>query len=151
MYAYLRDCQDIEELAGRVYGKLAEHKNLNNELRKEFLKLSRDERLHAQNIALFLQSPLENLKPLARVSLEMIQTVKIQAEECLHWVEQENLTEIKALQLSIQMERNFAKVHIQNVVQLDNPAMLNLFEKLHADDQAHIATLNAMLKNRTTD
>jgi len=146
MYIHLRHCREIEDLASKIYLKFSQNPAYAQEVREVFQKLSADERGHARHIDLVLQASNQEVDALPRVSGERLKGVKNRADELYRIACRNEMDEEKALQMAVQIEQEFMEVHIQNVLQFYNPKLAELFDKLNAEDQRHIDTLNKCLR-----
>lgn len=146
MYSFLSDCHKIEELACKIYQHLAGNRALDKEVRQLFLRLSNDERSHAQHLDLVLQASSKEIDAIPSVSREKIRDAKILAEQLFYMVDRGGLNNEKALQLAEQMEQEFVKAHVHNSVHFYDKNVSELFDKLRIEDQDHIDALNDCLK-----
>lgn len=146
MYIFLSHCRKIEELASKTYQQFARNMTYSKKVRKVFQKLSDDERSHARNIDLVLQASKQEADALPRVAWEKLKDSENLAEELFRVACRGDLSEEKALQIAIQIEQEFIKIHIQNVLQFHNPKLVELFDTLNAEDRKHIDTLSECLR-----
>jgi rubrerythrin len=146
MRAFLSDCHKIEDLARKTYQRLADHAAYAPEVRTVFHQLSGDERSHALNLDLLLQATEKDIAAYPMVSWEKLNEAVVLAEELFAAADDGGLDEERALQMAVQMEQQFIKVHAHNVLVFGNQRLAELFEELGKADQAHLETLRNCLK-----
>jgi len=146
MQGFLSDCHQIEVLAGKTYQLFAVNRSYPREVRDVFQRLSSDEFSHAQHIDLLRQTSLSELDVLARISQEKIRLTRMHAEQFFYLADKGGIDEEKAMQMAVEMEEQFVKVHVQNSLQFSNPQLTELFAKLKSEDQDHIDALNGCLR-----
>lgn len=146
MQSFLGDCKRVEELAGKIYQKLAGDKSYANEVRKVFKKLSDDEMAHARHIDLVLQANEKELSVIPLIPDEKLDAVLTNAEFLLRKVEREELDEETSLRLAVHLEQEFARVHINKSLFFRNQKLAELFDKLGREDEEHLNTLKDCLK-----
>ena len=145
MYHFLNACKRIEEISCQIYQLLSNQKTYSDETREAFKQLSDDERAHANLIDLVLQSNEKELKALPTISDDKIKESLTHAEQILRKVMNEELSEKKAVQLSVQMEEKFVDVHVHNALNFDNQSLAELFHKLGQEDETHVNILKQRL------
>ncbi|NOR50150.1 MAG: hypothetical protein GQ530_03845 [Desulfuromonadales bacterium] len=146
MRSFLGDCKRIEELAGRIYQKLAGDETYADEVRTVFQKLSDDEKAHALHIDLVLQADEKELDVTPLISDEKLDAVLTTAEYLLRKVEREELDEETSLRLALHLEQEFTRVHINNALFFNNQKLTELFDKLGKEDEEHLNTLKNCLR-----
>jgi rubrerythrin len=145
MRSFLGDCKRIEEIAGKIYQKLAADESYANEVRTVFQKLSDDEKAHVRHIDLVLQANEKELDVTPLISDEKLDAVLTAAEYLLRKVEREKLNEETSLRLAVHLEQEFARVHINNALFFNNQKLTELFDKLGKEDEEHLNTLKDCL------
>jgi rubrerythrin len=146
MRSFLGDCKRIEELAGKIYQKLADDETYADEIRTVFQKLSDDEKAHARHIDLVLQADEKELVLTPLISDEKLDAVLTSAEYLLRKVEREELNEETSLRLAVHLEQEFVRVHINNALFFSNQTLAELFDKLGKEDEEHLNTLKDCLR-----
>jgi rubrerythrin len=146
MRSFLIDCKRVEEVASKIYQKLADDESYANEVRVVFQKLSDDERAHVRHIDLVLQANENQIVATQLIPEETLGDALKNAELLLCKVEREELNEETSLRLAVHLEKEFAKVHINNALSFRNPKLVNLFDKLGKEDEEHLNTLKDCLK-----
>lgn len=146
MYGLLEDCQKIERLAETIYQLLASDAAYDDELRRTFRQLSRDEGAHARQIDLVRQSAVNEIKAHPAMVGERVNEALIAAEQLLQEISCNRLNEENALRRALFMEQQFVAFHAHNVLHFDNERLAALFDKLGQGDQEHIETLRSCLK-----
>jgi len=146
MQAYLEDCQRIEMCAGEIYRHLAAQPAFRQELRSLFGILSADELDHARQIDLLLQDADRGIDAVHCISAAKIDESLRMAESLLSRVSRDRLSEEEALQLAVELETAFVKVHAHNSLRFDNPKLEALFGQLGSYDQVHVALLSRCLQ-----
>jgi rubrerythrin len=146
MYSFLKDCHQVEELAGKIYQQLAVKRTYAPEIRKVFQRLSDDERSHAQHLNLAMQASPHELEAVAGVSQEKIVNAKNLAEKLFQRVNTSELSEETALRLAVQMEEEFIKIHVHNSLHFGNETLGKVFSKLKTEDQSHVDVLNDCIR-----
>lgn len=145
MRGFLEGCHRVESLAGEIYQRLAIDSSYAPEVRDVFLKLSNDERAHARQIGMIMQTPEQELKAISNVSWESIDEAVQLAEEMVRTLDQRRLNEEEALRLAVEMEQQFVKVHISNAMHFFNERIAAFFEELSVQDEAHLNILRECL------
>ncbi|AMV70836.1 hypothetical protein JCM30471_26440 [Desulfuromonas carbonis] len=145
MHLLLTDCRQIEEVAGRIYQHLASVPGFAAEVRATFQQLAADEREHSRQLDLALQVP-----ELEKLGVNRIAWVKVDealqlAQRFLTEVEQQQVSEEKALRLAVDLEKYFIKIHLDNAVHFSNQQLADLFNGLGRSDQQHLNTLRECL------
>ena len=146
MQTFLTTCHQIEDLAREIYQKFAKNESFAADVRGVFRQLSDDERTHARHLDLVRQSTAREMDSLPRMTWDKLSEALQLAEQILRFVEQEDLDEERALQIAIEMENRFVKVHAQNVLHFNNQKLAELFETLGKEDQEHLDTLRKCLE-----
>jgi rubrerythrin len=146
MRSFLIDCKRVEEIAGEIYQQLADNETYANEVRVVFQKLSDDEKAHARHIDLVIQANENELVVIPLIPEEKLDDALKNAELLLLKVEREELDEETSLRLAVHLEKEFAKVHINNALSFRNPKLVNLFDKLGKEDEEHLNTLKDCLE-----
>lgn len=146
MFNFLSDCRQIEEITGKTYQLLAMNRSYAPEVRKVFQRLSNDEQAHAKHLDLVHQTPSNQLDVQTKVSSERVQHAKMLAEQLFYLADKGGLKEERALEMAVQMEQEFVKVHVHNSLHFYNKDVAKLFDKLRIEDQDHIDVLNDCLK-----
>jgi rubrerythrin len=146
MRSFLADCKRIEEIAGKIYQKLAADESYANEVRTVFQKLSDDEKAHARHIDLVLQANEKELSVTPLIPDEKLDAVLTTAEYLLRKVDREELNEETSLRLAVHLEQEFTRVHINNALFFNNQKLTELFDKLGREDEEHLNTLKDCLK-----
>lgn len=146
MRGFLEDCQKIESLAGEIYQRLAVDTAYAPEVRGVFQQLSNDERAHARQIDMVMQSPEKELDAVGKIAWESVAAAVALAEGMVATLDRRRLSEEESLRLAIEVEQQFVKVHINNAVHFYNQRLAALFEELGSHDQAHLDRLRACLK-----
>ena len=141
MFKFLNDCREIEELASKTYLHLSKNKSYPSELINLFAELSKDESSHARNIDVVIPADEKDLDAHLTVSWEKINDAKKTAKKFCAIAESGILDEEKALRMSVEMEQKFLKVHLQNVLDFQNPKLSAMFEGLGHEDKEHINKL----------
>lgn len=145
MRGFLEDCHRVETLAGEIYQRLAIDSAYAPEVRDVFLKLSKDERAHARQIDMIMQTPTQELKAISSVSWESVDAAVQLAEEAVRTLDRKRLSEEEALRLAVEMEQQFMKVHVNNAVHFFDERVSTLFEELNEEDQYHLDVLRECL------
>lgn len=146
MRSFLSDCKRVEEVASKIYQQLADDETYASEVRKVFQKLSDDERAHVRHIDLMLQANENEIDATQMIPEEKLYDAIKNAEFLLRKVEQEELNEETSLRLAVHLEKEFAKVHINNALFFRNPKLADLFDKLGKEDEEHLNTLKDCLE-----
>jgi rubrerythrin len=146
MRSFLQECKKIEEIASKIYQQFAGDKSYAREVRKVFQKLSDDEKIHARQIDLVLQANENEIDVTPMISSSRLDEAVKLAESFAREVEGEILNEEKALQLTVQIEQQFVKFHVQNAMFFRNLKLAELFSKLGKEEEAHLNTLRDCLK-----
>lgn len=146
MRGFLIDCSRIETLASKGYQHLANNKTYAKEVCKVFQKLSYEERAHARHIDLVLPAEQKEVAATQMIAWEKISHGVTLAEAMLQKVERERLSEEDALRLTVDMEQQFLKVHVNNVLHCHNQKLADLFNKLGSEDEEHLNTLKDCLR-----
>ncbi|MGK2906806.1 MAG: ferritin family protein [Desulfuromonadales bacterium] len=145
MRGLLVNCQKIEEIASKIYRKLAGESTYANEVRKVFQKLTDDEKSHARNFDVLLQANEKEIDATHTMAWEKVNASLQLAESLLRKVETVKLNEEKALRLAVDMEQQFVKVHVHNALFFRDQKLADLFNKLGSEDEAHLNTLKECL------
>jgi len=146
MQGYLKDCHRIEMCAGEIYRQLAEQPEFRQELRSLFGILSADELDHARQIDLLLQNPSRDIVAVHCLSAAKIDESLRLAENQLLRVSRDRLSEEEALEMAVDLETAFVKVHAHNSLRFDNPRLETLFDQLGSYDQVHVDLLSRCLQ-----
>jgi rubrerythrin len=146
MRSFLSDCRRVEEIASEIYQQLADDETYASEVRKVFQKLSDDERAHVRHIDLMLLANENEIDATQMIPEEKLYDAMKNAEFLLRKVEQEELNEETSLRLAVHLEKEFAKVHINNALFFRNLKLSDLFDKLGKEDEVHLDTLKDCLK-----
>ena len=146
MRSFLIDCKRVEEVASIIYQHLADDESYASEVRKVFHKLSDDERSHVRHIDLVLQANENEFVATQMIPEQTLGDALKNAELLLCKVEREELNEETSLRLAVHLEKEFAKVHINNALSFCNPKLANLFDKLGKEDEEHLNTLKDCLE-----
>ena len=145
MKVFLDGCRRIETLSAEIYQRLAVDADYAPEVRSTFHRLSNDERSHAREIDLLLQATAQELAAAVKIPLSEIEVAVQAAENIVRVLDRMRLNEEEALQLAVQMEEQFVKVHAGNAVHFSNPRIAALFETLSRHDQEHLDALRQCL------
>lgn len=143
MYRYLMDCRKVEEITARIYQLFAVNRIFSAEVRAVFQQLSQDETAHARHLDLVIQSDRREVPVVARIARDKLNEVLALAADYEKQAKHVLLQEEDALRMAVKIEREFIKVHVQNVLAFCNPKLEKLFGELAQGDQQHIDTLNA--------
>lgn len=143
MYRYLMDCRKIEEITARIYQRFAANRIFSVEVRAVFQQLSQEETAHARHLDLVIQSDRREVPVVARIARDKLNEVLGLAVGFEEQAKHGQLQEEDALRMAVNIEREFIKVHVQNVLAFCNPELEKLFADLAQGDQHHIDTLNA--------
>jgi len=146
MRSFLQQCKRIEEIASKVYKQFADEKSYAKEVRQVFQKLSDDERMHARQIDLVLQANENDIDVTPMIAGEKLDEAVKLAESFAREVEDKILNEEKALQITVQIEQQFVKFHVQNAMFFRNLKLAELFNELGREDEVHLNTLRDCLK-----
>lgn len=146
MQALLNDCRQIEDLAHRIYRRLAERQEFAGEVRGAFRELAADEREHARQLERALQVPQPEQLGLNRIAWAKIDEALQMARKALAEVEAAPCSEEAALRLAITLEENFVKVHLDNAVHFHDPRLADLFGSLGRSDKEHLEVLRSCLQ-----
>ena len=146
MRSYLSNCKRIEEISSILYQQLASDEAYDIKVREVFQKLSKDEKAHARQIDLVLQSNENEIEVTEMIAGEKLNDALTLAEDLCQQVQKENLNEENALRLAVQMETQFVKVHVNNALHFHNLKLSELFNKLGSEEEAHLNTLKKCLK-----
>ncbi|TYO99990.1 rubrerythrin [Geothermobacter ehrlichii] len=141
MRGFLEDCRQIELTVSRIYQHLAGRQGFPATYRQMFLTLAKDEGDHARQFDLALQLPDGMLGERRRLSgekaCEGLLTVRRRLQDLL----QTECSLRQALELAVELERRFIRVHIDTSLVIDDPKISDLFRKLARSEQEHLATL----------
>jgi len=143
MYQYLMDCRKVEEIAARIYRIFAVQKIFSAEVKAVFQQLSQDEAAHARQLDLVIQADPREVPVVARIARDKLNEVLALAASYEEQAKHPELREEDALRMAVKMEREFIKVHVQNVLTFRNQKLEKLFGELAQGDQQHIDRLNA--------
>jgi rubrerythrin len=146
MQSFLIDCKRVEEIACKIYQLLADNESYASEVRKVFQKMSDDERAHVRHIDLVLQANEKEFVATQMIPEQTLGDALKNAELLLCKVEREDLNEETSLRLAVHLEKEFAKVHINNALFFRNPKLADLFDKLGKEDEEHLNTLKDCLE-----
>jgi rubrerythrin len=146
MQSFLIDCKRVEEIASKIYQLLADNESYASEVRKVFQKMSDDERAHVRHIDLVLQANEKEFVATQMIPEQTLGDALKNAELLLCKVEREDLNEETSLRLAVHLEKEFAKVHINNALFFRNPKLADLFDKLGKEDEEHLNTLKDCLE-----
>lgn len=145
MRDFLGDCHRIETIASQIYQQLAGDPAYAKEVRSVFHCLCNDERAHAREIDLVLQTPEQELDAVNLVSWERIDAALRLAEAMAARVNSRRLSEEEALRLAVDMEQQFVNVHVNNTLSFNNRRVAALFADLGSGDQTHVDQLRQCL------
>jgi len=143
MYQYLMDCRKVEEITARIYQLFAVNRIFTAEMRAVFQQLSHDETAHARQLDLVIQAHPREVPVVARIARDKLNEVLALASGYEEQAKHAQLQEEDALRMAVKMEREFIKVHVQNVLTFRNQKLEKLFGELAQGDQQHIDRLNA--------
>ncbi len=136
----------LEELAGRIYRRLAEHYPAETPARFLFLRLADEEDQHRMRVKMVRARYARHDKALSAVRLDAAAAGRsIEAAERLH----DRLAEwapsslAEALQLAIGLEDEFASVHAEAMLRDCEPDVRELFEMLASQDRLHADLLKS--------
>lgn len=146
MYGVLADCYQIEIISEKIYRKLAANGTFAPEIRKAFQSLAADEQNHASQIDLLVQAPDRMIDAVTRISGEKVEQVKELAERIMAEVENLAITEEAALNLSVQMEQEFIKIHAHNALHFSDQRLADFFDTLGRADLIHLNRLKDLLR-----
>ena len=146
MRGFWDDCHQIEIIAGRIYQRFAVNRSYAKEVREVFQRLSLDESAHARHLEQLRQTDLAELDLVTRISREKVRDTRRLAEQLFFLVERGGQDEAQALDMAIQIEQEFIKVHVQNAFHFYNRNLAEVFARLRTDDQDHIDRLNDCLR-----
>ena len=146
MYGVLADCYRIEIISEKIYRKLAANETFAPEVRNVFQLLSADEQNHASQIDLLLQSPDRKIDAATRISGEKVGQVLALAEKIMAKVEKLDISEEEALNVSVQMEQEFIKIHAHNALHFSDQRLADFFDALGRADFIHLNRLKDLLR-----
>jgi len=141
----IKACWQIEETAADIYRILAANGALPVRLRQAFTTLARDERAHAEQLEQALKLRID--KPLAvkRIAWEKVDEA-LQLAKQLRGSLSDSRTAEESLQLAIQLEKHFVKVHLENALFFNDARVASLFRGLARGDEEHLQTLTDCLR-----
>ena len=146
MRDFLNDCRSIETIASQIYQQLAGDPNYAMEVRSVFRSLCNDERDHARQFDLILQTAEHELDALNRISAEQVEAALQMAKSMAATLDRRRLSEEEALRLAVEMEQRFLNVHVHNTLHFDNQRLAALFNDLGRYDEGHVDQLRQCLQ-----
>lgn len=146
MYGVLADCYQIEISSEKIYRKLAANETFATEIRQAFQSLAVDEQNHASQIDLLVQSPDSKIEAVTRISGDKVAQVLALAEKIMAKVENVAISEEEALNLSVQMEQEFVKIHAHNALHFSDQRLADFFDALGRADLIHLNRLKDLLR-----
>ena len=145
MRQFLTNCEKIEYLAATAYRRLAANRGYDSHIRETFQALNKDEMAHARLVNLIQHLPGQDLEIVGQMAQEDGNVSLIFAQALLEVIDKENLTEVDALLMAIDLEKCFIKFHVNNAIDFHNPRIARLFKKLGHADQKHLDRLLSCL------
>ena len=141
MRQFLTNCEKIEYLAATAYRRLAANRGYDSHIRETFQALNKDEMAHARLVNLIQHLPGQDLEIVGQMAQEDGNVSLIFAQALLEVIDKENLTEVGAMQMAIDLEKYFVKFHVNNAIRFHNPRAAELFKKLGHLEQNHLDRL----------
>jgi len=141
----LKACWQIEEIAAEIYRILASGPYA-EPLRRSFATLARDEREHAAQLEQALRLRIDQPMAQKRIAWERVEEALDLAGQLRGRLTAAPRDVEEALQLAIQLEKNFVKVHLENAVFFEDERVAGLFRGLARGDEEHLQTLTDCLQ-----
>jgi rubrerythrin len=136
MRNYLNACQEIEQVMGAVYRKLAGEETYSEKLRGIFERMARDEDDHARQLEQAKDIPGKTFTKNRRFDERKL-------AELLRKASEPAPVEALMVETAKDLEMEFIKVHLHHAVGVRDTAMAELFKKMAREDQKHFETLDA--------
>jgi rubrerythrin len=146
MMGFLNDCFKVEKTAAAIYEHLAREHSYSPRICEVFRQLAKDEHQHAEQIGVVINASSQELDAVPAVAGKVIDAAVQAAQDMSDSLERGPLSEEQALRLAVQMEKQFALVHVDSAVHFHNPKVKALFAKLSSEDQTHIDRLRDCLE-----
>ena len=138
---YLELSQQVEETVAAIYQGFVERFGDDPELCALWRQMAKDEYDHAMQIKLAFPLVKEGLLGEARLEVEKLEALLLQARQLRTDVERRDLAAAVALRLGLQMEERFCQVHLLAQTEIGRADLKELFRRLARADEEHIATL----------
>jgi len=142
MKSYLDDCQNIEQVMGEVYRKLAGSEFYSERLKGIFERMARDEDDHARQLKRAREFPEEAFAKGQRLDQKKLAELLRQAHDLLRMAADPVPSESIILETAKDLEMEFMKIHLQNAVRFRDAAMAEIFRDMAREDQEHFETLD---------
>ncbi len=142
MKNYLGHCQEIEQVLGEVYRKLAGVEGYSPKLREIFATMARDEDDHARQLERAQDVPAAAFAKERRLDQKKLDELFLQARELLRMAGDPDPSERLMLETAKDLEMEFIKIHLQNAVKFRDAAMAEMFREMAREDQEHFETLD---------
>lgn len=144
MIKFLAACALVEDKAAEVYRAMADTAlaEKNQELAALWLQMAADEEDHAQQVR--LAARLSREKIFVELKMDGEETpfaLMERIEAILQSVTSTLLSEPEMLQVAVDLERHFHKVHTAYTILFQEPSMKKMFDALARADDKHMAGL----------
>lgn len=141
---FLTTCALVEDKAAQIYRAMAAAARAQNEeeLGALWQEMAVDEENHAQQVRLAARLSRQNV--FAKLNSEQEQAAFAlleRAEALLNYVRANSLSELQMLQIAVELEKKFQKVHTAYTVLFQEVSMKKMFDALARADNTHLAGL----------
>lgn len=145
MNSVLQTCVEIEKRVAAIYGQLVEHPEATDELKDIWREMAEDELRHARRIRLVADRlDLAGVTDVG-VSPDQVQALFDRATEIYDVVIAGDLSVTDAVYVSVELEDEFLKAHLNYGDVGNQPDLQTLFKFLAEEDLQHTARLKKYL------
>jgi rubrerythrin len=146
MKTILKTCIEVENRVGEIYRHFMSHPDAGEELREIWGEMADDEMHHAERIRQ-VGARFERAGVMAcRLNLDSAQQLLDRAVEILIEAHAGRLTLLQAIQISLELEEAFLKVHLGYSKSGNQPDLQTMFKSLAEADREHTCRLKAYLE-----
>ena len=137
----------IELLAGQIYTEFAASDKSDDELKKIWLKMARDEQDHANALKLALRLPSDEFMPYVHkdcpdpeASIRTLSTILGRAKT-------HSDTKVQMLADAVMIEKTFRVVHATYSLSFKGQSLQQTFARLSRSDEEHVAELKKYIEH----
>jgi len=137
MRRFINICAEIEKTVGHIYQLLSATPYFEPKIRQMFLTLANDEHDHAQQLDFSLRMPTDIYEDEQLLSMEQAQNLLRKVEKSLKEISGQSLSLIDAVDLGIELEGDFCRIHLNNAVNFKDKNLKKMFSAMARSEELH--------------